>query len=205
MNGSLVTALLTGAFALAGGLGGVLLTSKLNRQAQERLQETEDARRWLKDRREIYARFTSKAEAILRAIDSTAVFMSYDGSQPPAADDIDFISEGTLDNSINIDNELEPILFEIQLMASSEVADLADRVCGSLREINGYVAVEKAFIDYYPAWFQALDLVEILRNGMRRELGLIALESGRFPRDHSWPWLPGRPPRESYIQKHPAR
>lgn len=205
MSEGLIGAIPTGAFAIIGGYGGVLLTSRMNTRVQNQRQSAEDARRWLQDRREIYARFLSIAESILRSIDSTAAFMSYDGKQSVTAEEQGYIREGVFDNVYKMDDELEPVLYEIQLMSSSTVADLADRVCGALMLINEDVHPNKIFTEYYPGWFQARDLIEVLRDSMRQELGLSALEAKTFPRDSDWPWLPSRPTGAAYVQHHPSR
>ncbi len=104
------------------------------------------------------------------------------------------------------EDELQPLLGEVQLLASPKVADLSDRVSGALMEITAQVEIEGSFSEYYPGWFQADDLINVTRNAMREELGLEAVGSDRWAlrRDNGWPWLDERPPRESYVQEHDA-
>jgi hypothetical protein len=200
--GSVLPAILAGSFALAGGLLGAILTGYFNLVVNKKKQTDEDERRWLVDRRQAFAGYLSLCESMLREIDSFAIFMSYDGKKAPKDGDLEFIPDGHFDYMSKWDDELQPALFEVQLMASPAVADLADRVSGALMELTDYVGVDKLFVDYYPVWFQARDMIQVLRNSMRTELGLLQLENSSFPRAADWPWLPDRPPRESYRQQH---
>lgn len=205
MSTDIIAPLLSGTFALIGGLGGVLLTSHLNVRAQASKQSAEDARRWLADRRQIYAHYLSLSEVMLREADSVAVFLSYDGSEPVSDEDKTQLSEGLFEYLMKWDDELQPALFEVQLVASPAVADLADRVSGALMTLTVDIKSVSTFNNYYPAWFQAKDMLQVLRNAMRSELGLPRLEDAPFPRERDWPWLADRPARSSYVQQHPAR
>jgi hypothetical protein len=199
----LMPPILTGSFALGGGLGGVVLTGWLTRRNEKRRLAAEDARRWLADRRRIYAAYLVLAESMLRQIDGLGVFLSYDGSETVSEDDEAMIHEGLFEYHCRWDDELQPALLEVQLMATPTVADLADRVSGALMEITGVVELRGTFTDYYPGWFQARDLFEVLRNAMRAELGLPeALSSVARKEDDDWPWLSSRPDRDSYVQNH---
>lgn len=203
MASDLVPSLLTGTFALGGGLGGVLLTGWVTRRNEARRLVAEDARRWLVDRRHAYAAYLTLAQSMLREIDGLGVFLSYDGSRKMSEEDESIVKDGLTDYYQRWEEELQPALLEVQLMATSEVADLADRMSGALMEITPVIERRGTFTDYYPGWFQARDLFEVLRNSMRMELGLPASEVSSFPiTDESWPWLADRPSRESYIQSH---
>jgi hypothetical protein len=198
----LMPSVLTGAFALGGGLGGVFLTGWLARRNERRRLTAEDARRWLADRRRIYASYLVLAESMLREIDRVAGFLSYDGSEPLAEDDAEWLQEGLYEYFQRWEDELQPILLEVELVATPAVADLADRVSGALMEITVTVEMRGRFVDYYPGWFQAQDLLEVLRNAMRVELGLSEAFSSASRKENDWPWLSNRPSRESYIQNH---
>ncbi|GII22179.1 hypothetical protein [Planosporangium mesophilum] len=206
MASDLLPSLLTGAFALGGGLGGVLLTGWITRRNETRRLAAEDSRRWLVDRRHAYAAYLTLAQAMLREIDSIAVFLSYDGAEEISEEDESIIRDGLTEYYRRWDDELQPALLEVQLMATPGVSDLADRMSGALMEITPVIEMRDSFTDYYPGWFQARDMFEVLRNTMRAELGLPASGVRSFPvTDESWPWLPDRPSRESYIQVHPKR
>jgi hypothetical protein len=199
------SALLTGGFALAGGLGGVLLSGRTSRRADERRLRAEDERRWLTDRRAVYAAFLSLAGSMLREFDSFAVFLPYSGREPVSEEDEQILSDGLLDYTAKWDNVLQPALGEVELLASPKVADLADRMTGALMEVTVYVERRLPFESYYPVWFQAEDLLEVLKDAMRLELGLPQMVEGKKMlgrRADDWPWLPDRPNRESYIQRH---
>jgi len=205
MQLGLETALLTGLIGVGGVLSGVLLTDRLGRRAGDRRLADEDDRRWLVDRRQIYSQYLSLSEELLRQIDAVGVFLSYDGSQRVPEADEAIISEGLSQYMRRWDEELQPALHEVQLMASPEVSELADRVSGGLIEITAVIELRGTFVDYYPGWFQARDLTQVLRNAMRQELGLPTIPEGKLPRDGLWPWLVGRPGRESYVQDHPSK
>ncbi|MET8146634.1 hypothetical protein ABZU32_40550 [Sphaerisporangium sp. NPDC005288] len=201
MATELMPSILTGAFAIGGGLGGVLLTGWLTRRNEARRLASDDARRWLSDRRRIYASFLVLAESMLREVDRIGVFLSYDGSESVSEEEEEWIQEDLNDYLQKWDDDLQPVLLEVQLMATPEVADLADRVSGALLDVTGAIETRGHFVDYYPGWFQTQDLLGVLRNAMRVELGLPeALTSAR--KESDWPWLSSRPPRESYIQNH---
>jgi hypothetical protein len=89
-------------------------------------------------------------------------------------------------------------------MASPAVADLADRVSGALMDLTSNIELRGSFEERYPAWFQTQGLIQVLLNAMREEPGLPLVDADSL-RDLSWPWLAGRPPRESYVQHHPRR
>jgi hypothetical protein len=194
-------ALLSGGFALAGGLGGVVLSGSLARRADDRRWRAEDQRRWLADRRTTYANFLGLASSMLREIDGIGVFLT-DGDKPIPDDDEQLIANRLFEYWVRWDDELQPALGEVELLASPEVADLADRMSGALMELTAPIELRQASDDFYPLEFQAQDLLDVLRNAMRTELGLSAVsrEGHLGRRDDEWPWLPDRPPRESYVQ-----
>lgn len=95
----------------------------------------------------------------------------------------------------------QPALSDLQLVAGGKVADLADRASGALLAPTDAVVTQGAFVDYYPVWFRAQDLVYVLRNAMRVELGLRDPIAADVPRDASWPWLHDRPSEEEYVRR----
>lgn len=203
MDYGTTAALLAGGFALAGGLGGALLTGMLSRGGDARRLRAEDQRRWLTDRRRTYAAFLGLASSMLDQIDGIAVFLSYDGDQPLSDDDEEVVSDGLFEYISRWNEELQPALGEVELLASPRVADLADRVTSALMHLTANVELRGSFIEHSPTWFQTRDLADVLRNAMREELGLQAMPLDQriaARRSDGWPWLPDRPPRESYIQ-----
>jgi hypothetical protein len=206
MDPQTTTALLTGGFTIAGGLAVAILSALLGRSSEIRKVKVEDSRRWLLDRRTVYAKYLALAEVMLRDIDGVAVFLSYDGKREISGEDDEIISEGLMEYFMKWDDSLQPLLGEIQLLAAGNVADLADRVSGALMEITWRIEKRGPFTSYHAAWFQAQDLLHVLRDAMRIELGLPALGTlTAGPRGDDWPWLESRPPYESYIQQHPQR
>ncbi|MCW2900211.1 MAG: hypothetical protein JWO67_2476 [Streptosporangiaceae bacterium] len=200
MSSDLATSLLTGAFGLGGGLGGVLLSSGLAQRGERRRLTAEDERRWLADRRGIYASYLGLAESMHKEIDRFAVFLSYDGTKAISDEEEEMIGESLREYFMKWEDELQPALGQVRLMGTPKVVDLAERVAVALMEITSEVELRKTFTDYYPGWFQVGDLLRVLLNAMRKELGLPETSSSR---DQDWPWLPERPSRESYVQKHP--
>ena len=118
--------------------------------------------------------------------------MSYDGEKSIAEGDETFIRNGLQGYYERWDDELQPALVEVQLIATPEVSDLADRVSAALMEITAPVELRRYFVDYYPGWFQAQDLLQVLQNSMRNELG-VSGELDLVPKSDDWPWLPDRP------------
>jgi hypothetical protein len=204
MDPQMSIALLTGGFTIAGGITVAMLSASLGRSGEKRKVKVEDDRRWLLDRRTVYAQYLGLAEVMLREIDRVAVSLSYDGKTTISRQDEEVLAEGLLDYFVKWEESLQPLLGEVQLLATRDVADLADRVSGALMEITGPVEKRSSFTTYYPAWFQSQDLLHVLRDAMRAELGLPALGADAAgQRSEDWPWLQSRPPYESYIQQHP--
>jgi hypothetical protein len=85
---------------------------------------------------------------MLQEIDGLAVFLSYDGTQPMSDDDEGIVSEGLFEYQVRWDEEVQPALGEVQLMATSEVVDLADRVSGVLMELTVTVEQRAVFQDH---------------------------------------------------------
>lgn len=194
------TALLTGGFGLLGALGGVLLNSAMTRGADERRLEAEDQRRWLTDRRAVFAAYLGLAEAILRELDAAAVHLRK--RHEPSQEDWDAVERAVAHFFRRWDDDLQPALGEVQLLASPTVADLAERVSWALIEISWDIQHWVPFEDYYSGWNLERDLLAVLRNAMRRELGLPETDDGAFPRDPTWPWLPDRPGCQEYLKDH---
>jgi hypothetical protein len=185
------------------GLGGVLLGGLVNTLAAWRQRVAEDKRRWLADRRSLYATYLGIAASKLQEIDSLAVFLRHHPDDPmPSDEDQAFVKEGLYDYFSSWETDVQPALGEVQLLASDRVADLADRVSSALMEVTVFLELNQAFTDYYPVSFQAQDLLGVLRNAMREELGLGELPNTRVRDDPDYPWLADRPSRESYHQAH---
>lgn len=201
MSPELVAVTVAGVFGVVGTVTGVVMTTWLGRSAERRRLAAEDDRRWLSDRRRAYAALLVLSQSMLREIDDVAALLPYRGDEEVADEEEALMSDGLMNYLTRWDDHLQPALSDVQLLASSEVADLADRVSGALLQITGVIEVRGPFIDYYPGWFRAQDLLGVLRNAMRAELGLRDAVEGHLPRDLGWPWLEGRPPEEEYIRR----
>lgn len=195
------TTLVAGFFGLGGALGGVLLSALTAKWSHSRTIAAEDDRRWLVDRRTVYAAYLTLVEQMLRQIDGVGVFLRYDDQKPPlSSEDDEMIRDGLTDYMMKWDDELQPRLGDVQLLASPGVADLADRVSGALMEITSPIELRCTFEKYFPDWFRTQDLIVILRNAMRVELGLDPAATDAYParRDPNWPWLTERRPPEDH-------
>ncbi|MGO4431762.1 hypothetical protein AB4Y88_00245 [Paenarthrobacter sp. RAF9] len=203
MESQILTPILTGGFTLAAGIIGAVLAGIFARRGERSRNQAEVDRQWVTDRRAVYARYLALAEVMHREVDTIALFLSYDGKEEITPEDDESIVHGLADYFATWDDELQPLLGEVQLVASKEVADLADRVSGALMELTSFIERREAFTSYYPVWFQTQDLIHVLRNEMRVELGLVS--HGDSERGDDWPWLKSRPAAESYIQDHSSQ
>ncbi|OBJ13789.1 hypothetical protein [Mycobacterium colombiense] len=193
--------LVAGFFGLGGAFGGVLLSALTAKWSHARTIAAEDDRRWLVDRRTVYAAYLTLAEQMLREIDRIGVFLRYDDDKPPlSSEDDEMIRSDLSDYIAKWDDELQPRLGDVQLLASPEVADLADRVAGALMHITSPIELRRTFGDYFPDWFRTQDLVVILRNAMRVELGLKPATADAYParQNPNWPWITERRPPQGH-------
>ncbi|WP_433037331.1 hypothetical protein [Actinomycetospora sp. CA-053990] len=204
-------AILTGVFTLIGGLGGVLLTGSINRRNEVAKQRREDDRRWLEDRRKLYAEYLGLAEDLLQEIDGTAIFLAYDqNAGAPSEEDKQLVDQGVFEFRVRLDEELEPALRQVQLIASADVVDLAGRVSAALSEVAEESASDGYFMDHVPWWFKTQEMIHFMRNAMREELGISALPSGHLHpgmnrEDKEWPWLPAEQYKSAYAKKGTRR
>ena len=177
------------------------MTTWLGRIAERQRLAAEDQRRWLADRRQAFAGYLTLCESMLREIDGVASFLSYDGTKEVIDGDEELIAEGLTAYWMRWDDELQPALSDIQLLAGGPVADLADRVSGALMALTSVVELRGRFVDFYPTHFRATDLLGLLRNAMRNELGVKGAVDVEKPRSGIWPWLPELPTEEDYIRR----
>lgn len=194
---------LSGALGVVGTVVGVVLNDVLGRSSEKRRLTADDERRWLQERRASYAAYLRLSIDLLRELDAVGVMLSYDGSEPISDEDEEIIRDGLPEYFHRWETELQSALADVQLIATPLVADLADRVSAALLEPTGVIELRRWFVEYYPIWFQADDLVGVLRNAMRKEIGVEVDPAAGRPHGDDWPWLPDRPSRESYLQHHP--
>jgi hypothetical protein len=186
MPSNWIIPVLTGSFALAGTLLGVLLNSTLTQRADRVRVRIEDDRRWLTDRRRIYVQFLTLAESLLDQIEDTEL-PSFDPKTKKLSRR-DETEEGLDRSSARVTNELYPVLGELRLIASRAVADLAGRTSDALMLVWEDVAHGGGGGTHKPT----RDLIDTTLNAMRSELGLP--EAIRIWPTNSeleqWPWLP---------------
>lgn len=201
MDSQMTTAVIAGAIGVGGSLGGVVLSTVLGQKAERQRLAESDSRRWLEDRRRLYSEYLVLAQAMLRDIDRAASFLPYDESKPASTEDDELRKEALFDYHVRWDDELQPLLADLSLLAGAAVGDLADRVSGALMEISGTVEVGGFFVDFYPQQFRARDLVGLLRTAMRSELGLNEVLDLESSRGGDWPWPPDLPDEPEYIRR----
>jgi hypothetical protein len=155
----------------------------------------EDKRRWLTDRRHSYAVYLRLAESMLEEISDLANFITDDGKTREPEDET-LIKEGLHEYFTKWQDELQPALGDVLLLATSEVADLTHRTSDALMEISGRVEARQSFNVFLPDWYRTRDLIGAARNAMRAELGELA-PLPPFPVPEDWPWLPDSPEKTS--------
>ena len=199
MSSNLVTSILTGLFALGGALGGVLLSNSLAQRSEKSRLAIDDARQLLSDRRRVYAMYLGLIISLLEEIDRVALYLP-DSDQELSAKHATKLSDGASQFFEHWGDQLQPALAEVELIASPPVAELASRLSTALLRIGTLIDSHASFIDYYPRNFQTLDMLRVVSNEMRRELGQTdAIDNPH--RQNDWPWLPDRPSKESYIRE----
>lgn len=182
---------------------GSIGTYLIGLSADRRRLAADDERRWLNDRRSLYARFLSVIEQLEREADRIACFLPHDRHSPPlSADDDRLIREMSFEWITRWEAELQAMLTEIELMASPVIADLAVRASQGVLEAVPQVqhlgggetrVTPAAYDDHWPVQQAAKDLCGVLRNAMRQELGLAETLTREPLVDADWPWLPDRP------------
>lgn len=194
--------MLTSIVAVTSALLGIWLGHLLKtREDRQRLQ-AEDERRWMAERRGAYAAFLQEAYAMARDIEWLALNLSYDPTTPGDSD-LAVVAEGLPDYYGRWDEQTQEALANLQLISGARVGELAQRVVDALLEVATPVETRGSFTEYYPLKFALDDLIQVLHNAMREELGVpepINWEDRR--RDDEWPWLAGRPAIDSYRQGH---
>ena len=178
MNAQLVTALLTGAFGLGGVLGGVTLTSRLSRRADQQRMTAEDQRRWLSDRRQLYAAYLALVVALFTDIERARALLSNDTTRPVPDDTLREIAESVTNIYLRCEGELGRALGEVQFLAEPKVAELAERTLWALYELNAFIDVAgppftEEFFSIFADYATKTDnLIQTMRNAMREELGI---------------------------------
>lgn len=96
-------------------------TYVLSRSGDRRRLAAEDERRWLNDRRTLYARYLTLVERLERDADSIACFLPHDEDAPAMEDDDErLVREMSQEWMECWDMELQPMLSEIELLCHTE-------------------------------------------------------------------------------------
>lgn len=188
--------------ALTGGLLallGALLSWLVNRSGDKRRLDAEDERRWMKDRRSLYARYLSLIEQLDREAGSIACFLPSNTEAPAISEkDEAFVREMSHEWIGRWDDEVQPALSEMELMAEPKLADLAARAAHAILAAVPQIQIvdidtgENTITpsDYGRYWRTAKEVrpvIETMRNEMRSELGLHAVTNKALT-DPDWPW-----------------
>jgi hypothetical protein len=175
--------LLTGGLTLLGTFGGAFFTAKLSRMAERDRREAEDARRWQGDRRALYAKYLHTTSVMLRDISLLREHLPQNNNRSISAADEERIDEDLSKFLRRWHQDIWPAAGEIELLASSEVADLAAGVSGELMDLyvlfqlvmhgeSGSTFGEPTVDNFVATWRRIADLRSDLRAAMRRELGV---------------------------------
>lgn len=177
-------------------------TYLLSRSGDRRRLAADDERRWLNDRRTLYARYLGLVERLERDADSIACFLPHDEDASAIKDDDErLVREMSQEWMECWETELQPMLSEMELLATPKVADVAARAAhGILAAVPqpqylgpGDSGITPAvYSDHWPTQQMAKGLRELLRNEMRVELGLDPV-ANQATDDHNWPWLGDQP------------
>lgn len=181
-------AMISGAFALTGGLGGALLAGFLTIRANKSKQDDEDSRRWQSDRRKIYAQYLGLLESMVRQSEDFTEVMDPKRWDEDSELVAKFARDASKDYLQRWQREVEPTMFEIQLMASPKVADLAVALARSLLNLETSLNEQITSIEFeeeiLPHYWRE---IAVLRNAMRNELNLPNLELANLdPVLRSW-------------------
>lgn len=199
---ALSTVFSTWLLTVLAALLGSAATYLLSRSGDRRRLAAEDERRWLNDRRTLYGRYLGLVEHLERDADSIACFLPHDPDSPAIEDEDERIVREMFQEWMERwETELQPMLSEMELLATPKVADLAVRAAhGILAAVpqpqylgpGSSKITPEVYSDHWPTQQMARGLRELLRNAMRVELGLDTVSS-QAPDDHNWPWLPDQP------------
>lgn len=196
----LAVAVDTWGLSLVGVVVGVAVGHLSGRAADHRRLSEEDARRWLNDRRTLYAHYLAVITGFENDCSDTACFLPYKRGDPFDDDVRQFIGDETLELFVRWQDDITPGLTEIELMASPKVSDLAARAAFAIYQSAPSVQypgtdreqiVPTSYGDYWPSSQCARDLIDLLRNAMRVELGLEPVQNMALT-DADWPWLPSQ-------------
>jgi hypothetical protein len=192
---ALSTVTTTWVLSVLAALLGSAATYVLSRSGDRRRLAAEDERRWLNDRRALYARYLSLVERLERDADSIACFLPHDEDAAPiTGDDERLVREMFQDWMECWDSELQPMLSEMELLATPKLADVASRAAQGILDAvpqpqylgPGESRIAPAvYSDHWPT------------QQIRVELGLEPTPD-RAPADQDWPWMPDQPSDEDH-------
>lgn len=196
-----MTAVVAGLIGVGGSLCGVLLSTFLGARTERRKLSEADARRWLEDRRRVYADFLLLCQSMSNQIEFTGLNLPYDDSKSEDEDSRDARIDQVYEYYGRWEDELQTILAEVMLVGGANVADMAARVSDALMGLGGFAEVGGYFVDFYPKKQRTDDLIGLLRNTMRGDLGNHEDIDSRPTGDAEWPWPSSIPGEIEYVRR----
>lgn len=187
--------------AVAGTLLGLVVGHGLKSREDRRRLQAEDDRRWLAERKVLYASFVQEVRTLVREIDWLALQLPYDPANPGDSD-LEVIEAELPGYYGRLDEQAQEALANVLLVSDDRVADVAQRIVDALVDTADPVERRGFFTEYYPRQLALEDLINVLQNAMRAELGISTLIRTDRHTDPHWPWLADRPPVASYRQGH---
>lgn len=201
MEPQLMTAVMAGVIGVGGSLCGVLLSTFLGSRAERQRLAEADARRWLEDRRRVYADFLLLSQSMLKQIEFPGLNLPYDDTKSENRDEKAVRIDLVYEYFGRWEDELQPVLAELMLVSGAGVADMASRVSDALMELGGFIEVGGYYVDFYPKKQRTDDLIGLLRNTMRGDLGNREDIDSRVTRDAGWPWPSSIPDEVEYVRR----
>ncbi len=178
----------TGLLALGGALVGSAASYMFGARAAARQTQVEDARRWLTDRRALYANYLALCESMLREIRELHGTGPHVRASTVAGREYEMVVTPRLSALADReDDELAPALGEVRLMGGFQVGDLAERALEALALGVASLVLDDPASSRNDVLLTS-EIIHALRNAMRVELGMAGLELGE-PRDVDWPYL----------------
>lgn len=183
--------LLTGAFALGGSLGGVLVTAHLSRRAERERAAVEDRRRWVAEWRHAYAIYIGIARSMSDQLEAAGNYLTHEFKKSAEEE----LGERTNKLVAQWHSELQPALGEVLLIATPEVAELSARVADVLLYVTGAL-IDPEGRSVFESWQnKCRRMLGALIDTMRSELGVSGVIDSKAIADASlgrddWPWLP---------------
>lgn len=196
--GSMEPEVVTGLFTL----GGVMLGSGVRRRLEwARIRGTgngaKDTRRGctsVADQTTIYANFLAVCDSMVAESRSIGTKLAVDESEPVTPETDASITHALGHYAAAWKADFRPALGQVRLIASRQVAELADRVSSAITHTQSSIRERESLQEFDLVWGRTGMLVDVLRDAMRVELGIERRWVGVPARNENWPWIDGLDP-----------